>query len=163
MVDYVDKENIQLKGYSSFYGLYQYTEKISVLAKHKFKNSDYLDSIIIKPASTWINVFKINNHNYNAFATMYYNLYLDYGFVSVFVISMLYGMFATYFYLRVIETGKARNIVFYIVICIGLIFSFEKFQFSGYYIYSSFILSYIYFKGLKVKNTNKLNEVQKDK
>ncbi|MBO4601337.1 MAG: oligosaccharide repeat unit polymerase [Bacilli bacterium] len=162
MIDYVDNENIRLHGYSSFYGLYQFTEKISVLTQHKFKNSDYLDSIIIKPASTWINVFKVNHHNYNAFATMYYNLYLDYGFISVIIISILYGIFATHFYIKLKEYQNKRHIVFYIIICYGLIFSFEKFQFSSYYIYSSFVFNYLLIKknnqnNDKLCNSNSLN------
>lgn len=68
---------------------------------------------------------------FNAYATLFYNVYLDGGLIAVFFEMLFYGAFARcIFNLTEFQPNSHRAKVLYIFVIYGLVFSFIRFQFS---------------------------------
>lgn len=150
--------NINLYGYSTFYGAYLIIQKIFViLFNYKFANAEYLFSIMDLPSTSWVGVFGSSSDLYNAFVTMFYNLYLDFGIIGVAGIMFIYGFTVTSIYRKSILS--MRKMLLYCLLALGLIFSFERFQFSSMPIYIALFLIPLFIKQKKIKKCKKTNRV----
>ena len=84
---------------------------------------------------------------YNAYATLFYNVFLDGGFFSLIVEMLLYGLICGVLFLRVKNNKYDLRIkATYLYILYGLVFSFVRFQFSLSSHFLAFIMIALLFK-----------------
>lgn len=93
----------------------------------------------------------INNHveetisvgkdcNMNAFYSLFYWFYLDYGIIGVILLCFLYGILADSIYKAAIYNRHFITIVIFALIVQGVVFSFIRFQFSTFYYFMAFLI-----------------------
>ncbi len=81
--------------------------------------------------------------SFNAFVGPYFYMFLDGGYLGVFLGMMAYGMISYYFYKRLVKNFSYRDMTFYILIVQGIVTSMVRFQFVNVYYTLAFV--YIYF------------------
>ena len=152
-VDIIDSNKVYLHGYSSFYGLYLLIQKsFVILFKINFSNAAFLSTFNNMPGNTWVRVFQDSSSNYNAFATLFYNFYLDFSIWGVIIFSFIYGFVITKIYKTAMINKKALMV--YLLLAVGLALSFIRLQFATYYIYVALVILFIVVKTYEVKNNN---------
>ena len=99
LVEYIDDQDISTYGFATAYGPYLIIQKSTkIITGYKFNNAEKLAQIITKPQNYWVRIFENSTDYYNAYATMFYNFYLDFRNIGVIGISFLYGMFVEFIY-----------------------------------------------------------------
>lgn len=84
---------------------------------------------------------------FNAYATLFYNVFLDGGFFSLIVEMALYGLICGVLFLRVKNNKNDLRIkAVYLYVLYGLVFSFVRFQFSLSSHFLAFIMIALLFK-----------------
>ena len=87
-----------------------------------------------------------NGISSNAFYSLFYWFYHDFGILGVAIMSFLYGIIAKYFY-NVVKAGYSPwSLIIYALILQGVAFSFIRFQFATNYYFYSFLLIPIFLK-----------------
>ena len=66
----------------------------------------------------------------NAYATIFYQPFLDGGYIGVFVILFFWGGLCKYFYFKVVESGRPRDLVIYLFLIQKILFSHVRFYFT---------------------------------
>lgn len=163
LVNYIDNNNIQTYGAATAYGPYLIVQKsIKVLTGYKLENADYLAEVITKPQTYWVKIFSESKDYYNAYATMFYNFYMDFRDIGVIVISFIYGMIIEQYYLSVKKKNGMKENAIYLILISGLIKSFAVWQFASPTILIAFIVINIIFrKRNKRENENKNNNAKR--
>lgn len=89
---------------------------------------------------------------FNAYATAFYNVYLDGGVIAVFIEMLLYGAFARCVYnMTELQPDNQRIKCIYLFVIYGLVFSFIRFQFSLSRNFICFILIILIMREKRVK------------
>ena len=162
LVDYIDKENINTNGVATLYGPYLIVQKtIKGLTGYKLQSAEYYFNIINKPQNYWLRIFQDSKNYYNAYATLFYNFYLDFKFIGVIIFSFLYGIFMEIIYLNSKSKKSVTNIFLYLVCIIGLCNSFIRWQFASPTIIFTIILLKIIIQKNKVLQKNEQYEKNK--
>lgn len=76
----------------------------------------------------------------NAFYSLFYWFYLDYGIIGVILLCFLYGILADSIYKAAIYNRHFITIVIFALIVQGVVFSFIRFQFSTFYYFMAFLI-----------------------
>ncbi len=161
LVKYVDNEEIHTNGIATFYGPYLLVQKtIKGLINYKLPLANYYANIINKPQNYWINVYKDSKDCYNAYGTMFYYFYLDFGFLGVIFISMLYGILMEKVYINAKYKKGIYRQVAYLLLISGLCTSFIRWQFASPTILISLVLTKLFIKKQKnIKENAKTNKI----
>ena len=147
LVNYIDNNNIQTYGVATVYGPYLVVQKsIKVLTGYKLENAGYLADVITKPQTHWVKIFSESDDYYNAYATMFYNFYIDFRDIGVIVISFIYGMIIERYYLNIKRKSGMKENVIFLILTSGLVKSFAVWQFASPIILIAFILINIIFR-----------------
>lgn len=153
MVDVVDANAYNTYGLATCYGPYLLIQKaVKILIGYKFENAEMLASIITKPQTYWIRAFMDTTDYYNAYATMFYNFYLDFRLIGVIIFSFLYGMFMERIYLKNKYINSFKTTAYYLIFTVGMIQTFAIWQFASPTIFISlFVIKNVCYKR-KIKN-----------
>lgn len=76
----------------------------------------------------------------NAFYSLFFWFYLDYGIAGVVILCFIYGLVADSIYKAAIRNRHFVTIVIFSLIVQGVIFSFIRFQFSTFYYFMAFFI-----------------------
>lgn len=80
------------------------------------------------------------DYTMNAFYSLFYWFYLDYGITGVILLCFMYGMLADSIYKAAIYNRHFITIVIFSLIVQGVIFSFIRFQFATFYYFMAFLI-----------------------
>ena len=156
LVDYIDKENITTNGVATLYGPYLIFQKaVKGLTGFKLQSAEYYFNIINKPQNYWLKIFQNSKNYYNAYATMFYNFYLDFKIIGVIIFSFIYGIFMEMIYINAKNKKYITDIFLFIVFTIGLCNSFIRWQFASPTIIFAIILLKIIIRKNKVLKSEK--------
>lgn len=78
--------------------------------------------------------------NMNAFYSLFFWFYLDYGIAGVVILCFLYGLLSDSIYKAAIVNRHFVTIVVFSLIVQGVVFSFIRFQFSTFYYFMAFLI-----------------------
>ena len=78
--------------------------------------------------------------NMNAFYSLFFWFYLDYGIAGVVILCFLYGLLSDSIYKAAIVNRHFVTIVIFSLIVQGVVFSFIRFQFSTFYYFMAFLI-----------------------
>lgn len=78
--------------------------------------------------------------NMNAFYSLFFWFYLDYGITGVVILCFLYGLLSDSIYKAAIVNRHFVTIVIFSLIVQGVVFSFIRFQFSTFYYFMAFLI-----------------------
>lgn len=78
--------------------------------------------------------------NMNAFYSLFFWFYLDYGIIGVVILCFLYGLLSDSIYKAAIVNRHFVTIVVFSLIEQGVVFSFIRFQFSTFYYFMAFLI-----------------------
>lgn len=78
--------------------------------------------------------------NMNAFYTLFYWFYIDFGLEGVIVMCFIYGMIADTIYKAAIRNRHVATIMIFSLLMQGVVFSFIRFQFTTFYYFMSFFI-----------------------
>ena len=142
----ISESGIQLFGFGGLHGplefLFTMLENVGIInypelmASSDLWYNNALETIQIGDASV-----------FNAYATLFYNVFLDGGFFSLIVEMSLYGFICGVLFLRVKSNKNDLRIkAVYLYILYGLVFSFVRFQFSLSSHFLAFIMIVLLFK-----------------
>lgn len=153
----INEEQVLLFGSGGLHGPLQFIftmlENVGIMEYPKFMQvSDtwYNNSLIVRYIGP--------NIQFNAYATTFYNVYLDGGIVTVFIEMLLYGAFSRYFFnIAEEQPNNDRAKAIYLFIIYGLIFSFIRFQFSLARNFLCFIFIVLIVGGKKSPHENRAN------
>lgn len=76
----------------------------------------------------------------NAYVSLFFYFYLDFGLFGVFLGSLLYGLFLSRLYKRTVKQCNLRNLLLLLVAIISLAKCFAKWEFQG----AEYIMSFVY-------------------
>lgn len=153
----VDQEKVVLFGAGGLRGPLQFIftmlENIGLADYPEFMSQSdvwYNNSLIarqIAPSTT-----------FNAYATCFYNVYLDGGIIAVFFEMLLYGAFARcIFNMTEFQPNNYRIKAIYVFVIYGLVFSFIRFQFSYIRNFLCFVFIIIVVGGTRLSDENRSN------
>lgn len=114
----------------------------------------------MQQADIWYNNSLLPNYiapstTFNAYATAFYNVYLDGGIVTVFLEMLLYGAFARCsFNMIKTQPNNQRARTVYLFVIYGLVFSFIRFQFSLSRNFLCFIYIFVVVSRKRLTNEN---------
>lgn len=92
---------------------------------------------------------------YNAFVTIFYSFYIDFGFFGVFIMSILFGYFCQAMYSKLVEKSDEFSVTIYaLLFSYSILFSFVRFQFTKSNYALAFIAILILFSDRRWKRTN---------
>lgn len=91
------------------------------------------------------------NVTFNAFSTLFYYFYVDFGMIGVLVLSFVYGFVSMNFYEKFVKKPTFKNLMLYGLIVFGLVFSMIRFQFTNASYAFSFIYTVLCFSGTRGK------------
>lgn len=152
MVEYIDDNNIMTKGYATFYGPYLLVQKsIKLITGKTLSNSKFLHDIINYPQNKWVRIFDKSSDSYNAFSSMFYPFYLDFGVRGVIIFSALYGLLLGSVYFCYQKSKNEKLLIIYLLFSVGLVTSFIKWQFSSPVVWVCLVLVNILVSRKKLK------------
>ena len=156
MVDYIDSNDLETHGIATIYGPYLLVQKgVKALTGYKFGNATDLANIITKPQNGWIRIFEDTTDYYNAYATMFYNFYLDFRSVGIIVFSFIYGIGMEKVYIEMNRKKSIKMAIIYLMLVSGLVQSFISWQFSSPTVIIGIILVNIIFCEKRMINNDK--------
>lgn len=81
---------------------------------------------------------------FNAFVPSFFYFYFDFGYIGVFVESLLYGIICQYFYIKMKLKLTVRNAALYLLIIQGMLTSMIRFPFIlVYYTYAFIVILFL--------------------
>lgn len=93
----------------------------------------------------------------NSFVSVFYYFFMDFGYIGIFIGSLLYGYLSQSLYYSMLKHMDKRSISIYLLIALGLLLSFVRFHFTASrYIYAFFVLLLCY-KESAQQNLNRHN------
>lgn len=108
----------------------------------------------INLTDTFVQVFP--GHTYNAFATMFYYFYLDFGYLGVCTGSLAWGwMCAKYYRLSRIEASD-KNLAFLLLIIQVMYKTMVRWEFTSPSFFVAFFASYLLFRKSKSENNSEI-------
>lgn len=144
IVNYVDENQVYTNGAATFYGPYLLIQKSAKLVTgYKFSEAEVLDKEVNKPQSYWVKAYNQSKNYFNAFASMFYNFYLDFRWVGVIVFGLLYGIGVEWFYLDMLRRRTVARVAIYLIIALGLVMSFAHWQLASPDVLIAFLIIFI--------------------
>lgn len=127
-IGYIDYHGYRTYGGALFYGV---LALIANTIGKIFTIPGYqaLDKIVNMPQNEWVWVFRNPLTHYNAFCSLFYYLYLDFGFVGVALLSFLFGLIANNVFCSI--KRDVKSLVRYLFIIQMLTLSFVKLQIAN--------------------------------
>ena len=141
--------NIDTIGYRA-YGLVFFRPVLSILSLlilHPLGiNIDALDVAIdrINDVENFIQVFP--RHQYNAFASMFYYFYMDFGWVGVFLGTTFWGWICANVFKQASKTPSDRNLAFVLIVMQAMFKSMVRWEFSSPSFFVACIVTFFIFK-----------------
>lgn len=158
MIDVIDKQEVNTNGVATAYGPYLLVQKtVKMITGYKFSNSEDLAKKVTKPQTYWVRIFMDSTDYYNAYATMFYNFYLDYKEIGIIVFSFIYGIIVERIYISAISKKTMKINIVYLIIITGLIQSFAIWQFSSPTILIALVLINLLIKKEKINSGKNIN------
>lgn len=127
-IDFIDTHNYRTYGLATLYGV------IALIANTFGKfvtipGYDALNEIVNAPQNEWVWIFRDPLTHYNAFCSLFYYLYLDFGFAGVFFLSLIFGFAANDIFCSI--TRDKKSLVEYLFVIQMLALSFMKLQIAN--------------------------------
>lgn len=146
-VDKVDSAKVQTYGIAFFYGILTILsgllENIGIgMPKVFYVAQEYISMT----QNSWIEVFP--KKWFNAFVSIFYYFYLDWGFFGVFIGCAVFGMICYYSYYKVLHSPHKRYMYIYLLMTQCIISSFARWQLGN----ASFLISVILMSVLASKH-----------
>jgi oligosaccharide repeat unit polymerase len=99
-----------------------------------------VSSYVINTQNVWVNIFPTKS--YNAFCTMFYYFYFDFGMIGVVLESIIFGYMCHNVYYKSIIKNDKNNLLLYLLFIQCILFSFVRWQIGT----ANFIVEYIAIK-----------------
>lgn len=149
-VDYVDQYGIKSYGNAFFKGILAlinfFLNKLDISTPLYI----YTDQIINLTQSNWIEIFPKNW--YNAYVSLFFYFYIDFGIPGVFIGSLVYGKIANYTYRHACIKREKKYLLVYLVLIQTMISSTMRWQLgSSTYILTIFLIM-LCLRKIKAKN-----------
>ena len=81
----------------------------------------------------------------NAFFSIFYWFYIDFGIIGVILFSALYGWLCSFYYYKAKYDPSPKRIILFSFLMQGLLLSFIRFHFATFYYFMAFVISPILF------------------
>lgn len=104
--------------------------------------------------------YAVGKGSANSFVTVFYYFYMDFGYLSVVVGSMLYGYVSQALYLAVQKKPDKRNQSMYLLYSIGLVLSFVRLHFTAHRYAYAFLILFFAFGHVRSSIKEKENELR---
>lgn len=131
-VDYIDTNHIQTYGGAFFYGIITIMAKlIKIIVGVKFSSVTYLSQIINIPQEKWLKIFNSSTDYYNAYSTIFYYFYLDFGTLGILIGSLIFGVISYWIYQKMVEGDSMKYTAIYLILVQILFASFIRWQFAN--------------------------------
>lgn len=149
----VDTSGIKGHGLAFFGGIFQFVDLVLNKIGIPFSSYEKVNELIELPQKNWVEVYSGNW--FNAFDTMFYNLYVDFRSTGVFFGSLFLGLLSKWVYVLSTVLQNEKYILPALVMVEILASSFFRWQFGTFTFTGAFILSFFIFKN--VSATEKIN------
>lgn len=149
-VDYADQYGIRCYGNAFFKGIVAlinfFLNKIDISTPLYI----YTDQIINLTQNNWIEIFPKNW--YNAYVSLFFYFYIDFGILGVFVGSLVYGKIANYIYKYACIKKEKKYLLIYLILIQTMVSSIIRWQLgSATYILAIFLMI-LCVRKVKLKN-----------
>lgn len=125
--DWFDVSGNYLYGGATFYGVLSwinfFTSKIGLELPVVVTAREY----IVATQDTWLVLFQ-SGYVYNAFCTIFYYFYMDFGIFGVIIFDLLFGFISYRLYHNIFVLKNYRLLPYYLLIIQCIIFSFVRWQ-----------------------------------
>lgn len=114
-------------------------------------NIGFTEPVFFEKLKAMMNVEEIlpvgNNLTMNAFVTCFYYFFLDGGFFTLIIESMLYGVISGSFYKdAVVNKTDLRKVIIYVIISNTILFSMVRYQFIQYHYLLAFVMVFVFIR-----------------
>lgn len=100
---------------------------------------------VINTQNIWVNVFP--GRSYNAFCTMFYYFYFDFGIIGIILGSFIYGWICYLVYYKAIIEKNRKMLLMYLLVIQTILFSFIRWQFGTANFIVEIVMSYLIIRG----------------
>lgn len=128
-IDYIDVNHLSTNGGTLLYGIEALLSWILQKFGVSIPGYNALDEMVNIPQNTWVCLFYDPITRYNAFCSVFYYFYLDFGMAGVFGLSLLFGIIVNNIFNKIKRDKK--SLFYYLVIVQILVLSFIKLQTSN--------------------------------
>lgn len=131
-------------GYGFFNGFMQLFELISQKIGISLPGYESLIPTLTMPQNNWIQIY--SGQWYNAFASMFYEFYVDFRIPGVIVGSFIFGLLSKTLYIFARFSMSRRFLLPYLVLIETMVGSFMRWQLGTYTFLSALIISFFIYK-----------------
>lgn len=148
----VDTSGVKGNGLAFFGGIFQLLDLILNKFGINLPVYENVANLINIPQQNWVQIYSGNW--YNAFDTMFYDLYIDFRIWGVFIGSLILGGLSKWIYVLSTEFKNEKYVFPAMILVEILASSFFRWQFGTFTFTGAFLLSFFMFKNLKSNEPN---------
>ncbi|HJE45712.1 O-antigen polymerase [Levilactobacillus namurensis] len=145
----IDTSGVNGKGFAFFGGIFQFVDLVLNKFDVNIPLYEKVASLISLPQKNWIEIYSGNW--YNAFDTMFYDLYIDFRLWGVLFGSMILGGLSKWIYVLSTCFKNEKFVLSAMVMVEILVSSFFRWQFGTFTFTAAFVLSFLMLRSNNVK------------